>query len=526
MESDFLGGLAPQPGLRARITDTVTRQQVSAVTSHKLALDDAHSAVSFMMDPYARPAPRVSTDSANYVAVCKSNFVQDLPSSGQWNSSTGITDPWVMGEKGFSQVYVFPGSAAAIWHTLGDELADANPTIPGESSLTPVPTYWAPWHIAANTTDGGASDAQQQFSRPFFSHTIHNPRTGAGIVPRLDSDGIPRYQMAMVAATDADVVGLKFGFNAISSTTGTSISHGNLQPNVTITTWNAAGVELDDLNIGNDLDPQGLILIEVPSTDDIANAGTPHYFALRAIESLEDQDIIWTFTFRGEIITDGMSANLAFLSIPAHSATAYAVMDIPEFTKLQQTSDEVTTGVDMLITYVGSTLFDGGEIAAARMPPNYSTNLVADGDMYRFLSRLPNENYDGPLKGGSHIAWLPKSEAELDSVPSPGARSRNLLNTGSLICAMSRDNNSQTVRLRVTAGLQFVTTSAAYEVAVSVPNKMIMVAVAHAMTLPAGTSNPSHRAAVTAGLGRIFSYLTNPANILKAGRSLFRIARG
>jgi hypothetical protein len=477
-------------------------------------LTEAAGILRFMFDPAHQPAVRIATDSASYTAIAKSTFFADLESSGKWDPMLNQTMPWVSGEFGASVAYAYPGSAACIWHTLGTPVGNANPLNSSDTG-----SHWFPWHIAADTPDGALSETQVVAGRNFFSHSVYQSVLRVGMIPRLNSLGIPVYEMTILAQATQAVAGMRFGFTAISSTTGAPVAYGNLQPETHITTYNRVGDILNVTAIGQMLDEQGLIEVDVPTVDTADSDGAVTAFSLHYEED-DDPDVIWLFTFRGH--NDGSTE--ARMSIPAHSATAYRVDDMPEFTTLAQTSDEITTGLDMLVTYMGSSLNDGGQISSARLPPNYSPNLVSDGDLYAFFTRLPNEKYQGALKDGTHIVWLPKSERELDSVPSPGARSRVLRNTSTIVTAMNRDDNRQTVRLTISGGIEFATNSVTYDTDVAVPNKMIMIAIAHALKLPAGTSNPSHLEIIRQGLGKVFRFLTKPANILKAGKTLLGVA--
>jgi hypothetical protein len=193
------------------------------------------------------------------------------------------------------------------------------------------------------------------------------------------------------------------------------------------------------------------------------------------------------------------------LSVRARSACAFAILDAPEMGSLSETQSERTTALTGLLTYMGSTLQDGGQIAAARLGMGLSPLRSPRGDTYTYLASLPFFNDDFPLREGIFAWWLPDSTQEFFYVPYRNPRSDDLEFNSVLQYACLRNNPTQAIRLKVVQNLEVITRSRLYT-ALSGPNNPAYSTIVSAMkAVPAVTSNPTH----LGFLGRAFSAVKN-----------------
>lgn len=83
----------------------------------------------------------------------------------------------------------------------------------------------------------------------------------------------------------------------------------------------------------------------------------------------------------------------------------------PYFKDLPPVELQRTIACDAMLTYMGSNLINGGEIAAAVVPYDYT--LAGLGSAYDIVAKLRNNRMDGPMKDGAHLTWRPFTTRDL-----------------------------------------------------------------------------------------------------------------
>jgi hypothetical protein len=274
------------------------------------------------------------------------------------------------------------------------------------------------------------------------------------------------------------------------------------------------------------------ITLNISSTGDNNTAHSDFYvfqstlpanndFVVSFYVELDDVDPAshWKYSLASPIAGD----NGFGVTLPARSACAFMVVDAPEMDVLSETLSERTSALTGLLTYMGSTLQDGGQIAAARLGMGLSPLRSPLGDVYRYLASLPFYNDDYALREGIYSWWLPDSIQEHFYVPYRAPRSDDLEFNAALQYAVLRDNPNQAVRLKVVQNLEVITRSRLYT-SVSGPNNPAYSSVIGAIkALPAVTVNKRHIGILGRALGMVKGWLSRPANwrkLIKGGAGL------
>jgi hypothetical protein len=180
--------------------------------------------------------------------------------------------------------------------------------------------------------------------------------------------------------------------------------------------------------------------------------------------------------------------------------------------ELTETESERTTALTALLTYMGSTLADGGQIAGARLGMGISPLRADEGDTYSHLASLPFYNADYALRDGAYAWWLPDSIQEYFYAPYLKNRTDTLETTSFLHFAILRDDPSQAVRLRVVQNFEMLTRSRLFT-AESGPNNPSYATIAAAMKIiPAVTINSKHKGILGRALARMSAWINKPQN--------------
>jgi hypothetical protein len=216
--------------------------------------------------------------------------------------------------------------------------------------------------------------------------------------------------------------------------------------------------------------------------------------------------------------------------LPARSATSFAVVDAPELGTLSETQAERTTALTGLLTYLGSTLQDGGQISAARRGMGLSPLRSPSGDVYSYLASLPFYNDDFALRDGIYSWWLPDSLQEHFYVPYRQPRSSLLEENSVLQFSVLRDNPEQAVRLKVVQNMEIITRSRLYTSETGPINPAYSSVIALIKTIPAVTINSQHVGILRRALNGVRSWISRPSNwkklILKGSSVLNQLAPG
>lgn len=146
------------------------------------------------------------------------------------------------------------------------------------------------------------------------------------------------------------------------------------------------------------------------------------------------------------------------------------------------------TAQDVLVTYMGSDLSNGGVVASARTPYSWSPS----SDVYDSITQLPYDSYDGPLKTGTHVHWLP---ATIDDI-TPKNRGTVDWPSSKMIIYGRQDDlaNKQSVRLIVTTIIEFYSDVPIYgQMSFCPPPSQVgLLLYWMGRNIPAATSNDSH----------------------------------
>ncbi len=181
------------------------------------------------------------------------------------------------------------------------------------------------------------------------------------------------------------------------------------------------------------------------------------------------------------------------------------------------------TGQAVLVTWTGSDLNNGGVIAAARVAGTWAPQTDSVSDYYDVISDLPFDSYDGALKHGAHVHWMPESLNDFEPHylgRPPIAPLRKLVVAGRF------DDSTQSCRVRVITIIEYFTDSPSYGAMVFGPPWADFDAYLAILdgTVPAATSNDSHiRTKVKKGLRDLRRWVmtkakeeaTDPANYAK-----------
>jgi hypothetical protein len=233
------------------------------------------------------------------------------------------------------------------------------------------------------------------------------------------------------------------------------------------------------------------------------------YFAISDLDPASH----WVVTLHSSVgATPGATAGLVFT---ARSATAFAVRSPPEINSLQETLMERQSALSGLITYVGSDLQNGGQIAGARLGMGLSPLAAPGGDVFNYLASLPFYSDDFPLKNGVYAWWLPDSIQEHFYKPYRQPRV-DLLETDSILhFAMTRDNPNQDVRLKSIHAVEVITRSRLYSSKPGPTNPSYELMISAAKHVPAVTINSWHTGILGRAWGAIKKWVSHPTNWVK-----------
>lgn len=386
-------------------------------------------------------------------AVFKSRIIRSLPSCAPWVPAPGRSEPLYDDTKnGESVVALFPGVNGSLWYTRG---AEATWDFIGSGAALNMEPYLVTTEPAA----GG---------NVYANHALRSETFG--LLPRLNADGIPIYELNMgnkLLAADPRSFLVQFIDRTPSPNAG----------GVTVQV-----VMTDDLG--------GTQIAAFP---DVLTGQTFPIVLLRKVVS-----------FYVEFLNARPSANwtFGFGTTPAldidiwqsqYSAGAYIVEDAPGLGDLDLTDAERTTALTLLASYLGSDLQNGGAIAYARLPLGLTPIEAINGDIYGFLAQLPLYCGDYALRDGAFVWWCPDTLQEFFFQPYLYPRCQYLDQTSSIWIAMKRDDPSQEVRINANIGVEVTTRSFLYSSEVGPVNPSFSQVIAIAKQITAGSHNPIHK---------------------------------
>jgi hypothetical protein len=488
-------GRARQP-TKQRNGSAARRLQESARSDLHEAGLDLFSFFETMINPEDYPPHRVPDSHAATSAVFKTPFVVDLPFSGVWDPSTGSSDE--IDEKaeptdGYSEVILVPGSTDCYFHTLGvdAEVWPASSLHIFEILMVPV--------LATHPVDTDIVNGNTQLFQGLRS--INTAVANVAILPKADSVGHAVMECLMIPTAQAQGEGVEvlIGFHnvAIKAPTRTRAT---------------LSLRFSDTTIR-------VITLAISSTGDNNTLHSDFYVFQTTLPS--NLAVITAFWVEVDDVDPASQWKYSFtspedqgfgLSLQGFSACAFRVVDAPEMGELSETLSERTTALTGLITYMGSTLQDGGQVAAARLGMGLSPLRSPHGDTYTYLASLPFYNDDFALRDGAYCWWLPDSIQEHFYCPYRNPRSDDLEENAVLQFALLRDNPNQSVRLKVVQNLEVITRSRLYT-SVSGPNNPAYGTIVSAVkSVPAVTINTSHLGFLGKALSAVKSWVSKPQN--------------
>jgi hypothetical protein len=467
-----------------------------------------------MINPEDLPPERIPDNHGAMSAVFKTPYVVDLPYSGLWNASTRTTDPIDDEEKtpsdGASEVILVPGTRDCYFHTLGVAAPlwpDAAPV--DETSMVPILSTH-PVETDHITNFGGKPAVSLAQGLRTHGDML---TTNVCSLPKLDNVGHFWHEISIENNTGTDEIDLRVGF----------VNKGLVLPG---TTEVEIAIVLTDGSIVFQAEKVGTYSsLGSGSVDNfinfnIASTGLDCVaFTVNVTDT--DPSSHWIYAFQA-------ISNL--VSLPARSATAFLVTNAPEMDDLSQTQSERTSALTGLLTYMGSTLADGGRVSAARLGMGLSPLRAPSGDPYSYLASLPFYNDDYALREGIYAWWLPDSTQEHFYVPYGTPRSDNLEEQSVLHFAILRDEPLQGVRLKVVQNLEVITRSRLYTSETGPINPAYSTVISAIKTIPAVTINSKHVGILQRALGGIRSWLSRPRNwkllISKGSKILSKLLPG
>jgi hypothetical protein len=441
-------------------------------------------------------------------AVFKTPFVVDLPFCGVWSASnraSSVPDP-VNPVDGYSEVILCPGSTACYFHTLGgtNTLPAAAFAWTAADTLLPESHNFQMIPILATAPLG--SDIVDGVTYMVHGLRSYNTPTGnsLAVLPKLDSRGVPCYEcvilpLSTVAGSDLDILLGFFNAGILANTRTTA--------HLTLF-WDSGAVVTLDLEVSstgdNNTAHSGFYVFQtvLPVNDD----------QIRLFQvSVDDNDFAsdWRFSLASGSV-DGYGFGL-----PTFSACSFKVVDAPEMDDLSETSDERTSALTGLITYMGSSLQDGGQVAAARLGMGLSPLRAPEGDVYTYVASLPYYSDDFALREGIYSWWLPDSIQEHFYVPYRSPRSDDLAVNSALQFVVLRDNPNQAVRLKVVQNLEVISRSRLYSAKAGPNNPSYAVVIGAIKAIPAVTVNAKHTGILGKAFNWVKGWLSKPANFKK-----------
>jgi hypothetical protein len=460
-----------------------------------------------MINPEDYPPNRIPDSHAATSAVFKTPFVVDLPFSGIWDATLGRTailaDPPV---NGYSEIIVVPGSTDCYFYTLGAAAPLWPPDASPEFVQIMVPV------LASHPVDTDVVNGQTQIFQGLRSYNAET--IDVAILPKANSAGnaVMECVMTPFLTNAGDTLGVLVGFHNISISAPT-------RTEATINfVWNSG--------------PETNATLPISSTGDNNTQTSDFYLFQTALPvnndfvvafwvEIADQDPAshWKYS-----LTSGINSGFG-LALQAGSACSFANVDAPEMGTLSETLSERTTALTCLVTYMGSTLQDGGQISGARLGMGLSPLRAPRGDVYTYLASLPFYNDDFALRDGIYGWWLPDSIQEHFYVPYRNPRSDDLEFNSVLQFSVLRDNPEQACRLKVVQNLETITRSRLYTSESGPNNPAYGSIVAAVKSVPAITINTSHLAFLGKALGAVKNWVAKPANwrkLLKGGAGIIQ----
>lgn len=197
--------------------------------------------------------------------------------------------------------------------------------------------------------------------------------------------------------------------------------------------------------------------------------------------------------------SDGNGASS--LLMPNH-AQHVGIYDIKDADSIKESASQAfVLSQSLLLTAEMSDINNGGMVAIARVPGNNPIGMdginngasIAANNWYEWLSSMPNNNYDGPIKDGAYGFYLAEDEQGYFYRPIDNFFSTNLPYIAAEFTTTADLVDSAIVRIKISTIVQFTTTSSIYDQRPS--NYLSDLSMAHHILslVPACYSNDGHK---------------------------------
>jgi len=248
--------------------------------------------------------------------------------------------------------------------------------------------------------------------------------------------------------------------------------------------------------------------------------------------SLPANTIAINFTVAANELGDREFLRINFSFLRASGAGQWRMGVVPKnvtpyettiLTQVAQLQYSRVTALDVLGTFQGATMTDGGLVAAARVPKFWSS---ASSNGYSDIILLPYDSYDGEIKHGFHVHWVPTS---LDDItPTIQIGQFDSFGSTKLVFGGTVNTAGQSVRIRTSIVVEYFSTAPSYGPMswTPPPNDMALALYYVATQIPAATSNREHIVKKLGNLGGKYlglalSYLKqHPEMILEIGSAI------
>lgn len=386
---------------------------------------------------------RILDENVTSTAIAKTNEPEvTIPTVGLWDSTTNITGAVTADGNGYGVVFYTPSIYASY-------------AVHSNTAFVPTDRTWsAVLNSHQNILGPGGTT--------WMSHGLRN---GSHVfMPFLDSNGVMVGEMGSIAPGTVDltlITDRAYSGGAMSRLRYQAVAGGP---------W---------INDDQAVDFRGGIAAATHTL-----AGAIFGLALGVFPtgaSPLPNDITWSM----------LTASIG--TLPANSYTHFELRNADSLTGLNEnrTSSFRPTAGSLLITYQGSDLKNGGNVAVLRSRAGAVPKPVA-GDFYKYIMSVPDNHYQGQLKDGAYVWWHSTTQADYDFRAISDFGLGDLRNRTILIATVKQDQRDQSVRLLFTNCIEFQTENPLYSAQISDGNYLLSMAAAILSALPAASENPVH----------------------------------
>lgn len=286
-------------------------------------------------------------------------------------------------------------------------------------------------------------------------------------------------------------------------------------------------------NVGPETLPDGIgATLVVGSNADVSQLQSIAYMSITILGR--------TLPYRGPVYiwfnqtSDGNGSSS--LVLPNH-AQHVGVYDIKDADTIKESASQAfVLSQSLLLTAEMSDINNGGMLAIARVPGNNpigmdgisSGSSIVSSNWYEWLSSMPYNNYDGPVKDGGYGFYLAEDESGYFYRPVDNFFSSHLPYLASEFTVSPDLTETAVVRIKVCTIVQFTTTASIYDQRPSC-HLMEKELVHHILSLvPACYSNDGHADGLKRNLKKVGSkvkyLLRNPKTYEVTAKALLTLA--